>query len=145
MGKEGEKEGGGGSERTADPATDRLQLHPACQKEGSARFCLRTSARLSKVFCETNMTARSYLVKKKKNKEDSARGGVNCYSPSSDLVDGLPRGSTGWPLSAGGILFDISSTTKRTSSGISARVSVGSVWGSLAWLFESIVFTSAAD
>ena len=134
-GGEGGREGGGGG-TTTDPATDRLQLHPACQRK-AARVFVYELARDYLRFCETNKTARSYLVK---NKEDSARGGVNCYSPSSDLVDGLPRGSTGWPLSAGGILFDISSTTKRTSSGISARVSVGSVWGSLAWLFESIVF-----
>ena len=49
-GGEGGREGGGGLGRMADPATDRLQLHTACQKEGSARFCLRTSARLSKAF-----------------------------------------------------------------------------------------------
>ena len=60
-GGEGGREGGGG----------RLILRqtgyssPRVPKEGSARFCLRTSARLSKV-CETKKTARSYLVKQTK-------------------------------------------------------------------------------
>ena len=56
-GREGGREGGGGLGGTTDPATDRLQLHPACQRKAACDY-LR--------FCETKKTARSYLVKTKK-------------------------------------------------------------------------------
>ena len=63
---------------------------------------------------------------------------VNCYSPSSGLVDGPFRGSSRL-LSAGGILLDTSSTNKQTNSGISTQVSAGSCWESMAWPSESVI------
>ena len=66
MGKEGEKEGGGGGGGggTIDPATNRLQLHPACQRK-AARVFVYELARDYLRFCETKKTARSYLVRQR--------------------------------------------------------------------------------
>ena len=63
-GGEGGREGGGGG-TTTDPATDRLQLHPACHRK-AARVFVYELARDYLRFCETNKTARSYLVKKQR-------------------------------------------------------------------------------